>query len=58
MACVPTWQNIERFKVSNKFINIVNHFGISKSAMVFIISIVRVLNSNPKMKKSCREIIL
>ena len=58
MACLPTWQNIERFKVNNKFINIVNHFGISKSKMVFIISIVRVLNSNPKLKKSCLEIIL
>ena len=58
MACVPTWPNIERFKVNNKFINIVSHFGISKSAMFFIISIVRVLNNYPKMKRSCLEIIL
>ena len=58
MACVPTWPNIERVKVSNKFINKVNQFGISKSAMVFIISIVRVLNNYPKMKRSCLEIII
>ena len=41
----------ERFK-NNKLINMVNQFGISKSTMVFKISIVIFLNNYPKMKKS------
>ena len=43
---------LERFKAKDKFINMVNHFGISKFKMVFKVSIVKFLNSHPKMKKS------
>ena len=42
----------ETFKANNKLINLVNNFGISKSTMVFKISIVKFLNNYPKMKKS------
>ena len=42
----------ENFKVNDKFINMVNHFGISRSTMAFKVSIVRFLNNYPKMKKS------
>ena len=42
----------EKFKTNNKFINMVNYFEISKSTMVFKISIVRFLNNYPKVKKS------
>ena len=42
----------EKFKNNNKFINMVNYFEISKSTMVFKISIVRFLNNYPKVKKS------
>ena len=42
----------EKFKTNNKFINMVSYFEISKSTMVFKISIVRFLNNYPKVKKS------
>ena len=41
----------ERFKANDKFINLVNQFDISKSTVVFKISIVRFLNNYPKMRK-------
>ena len=41
-------QIFERFKVNNKFINMMNQFGISKLTMVFKIPIVRFLNNYPK----------
>ena len=42
----------EKVKAYDKFINMVNQFGISKSTTVFKISIVRFLNNYPKIKKS------
>ena len=42
----------EKVKAYDKFINMVNQFGISKSTIVFKISIVRFLNNYPKIKKS------
>ena len=41
----------ETFKSNNKFINMINQFGISKSMMIFEIYIVKFLNNSPKMKK-------
>ena len=40
----------EKFKANNKFINLVNNFGICRSTMTFKISIVIFLNKYPKMK--------
>ena len=45
-------KKFERFKANDKFINMVNQFGISKSMMVFKISIVRFLNNYLKVKQS------
>lgn len=42
----------ENFKMNDKFINLVNNFNLSRSAMVFEISIVKSLNKYPKIKKS------
>ena len=42
----------EKVKAYDKFINMVNQCGISKSTIVFKISIVRFLNNYPKIKKS------
>ena len=41
----------KKFKANENFVNIVNQFGASKSAMVFKIGIVRFLNSYPKIKR-------
>ena len=41
-----------KLKVNDKFIDMVNRFGISKSRMVFKTSFVRFLNNFPRMKKS------
>ena len=45
-------QIFERFKLSDKFINMVNQFGISKTTMVFKISNLTFLSKYPRMKKS------
>ena len=56
--CIILWpayqqgQIFERFKLNDNFINMVNKLGISKSFMVFKVSIVKFLNKYPKMKKS------
>ena len=42
----------ETFKANDKFINLVNNFDISKLLWFFKISIVKFLNSYPKMKQS------
>ena len=47
----------ETFKANNKFINLVNNFGISSSTMIFKISIVNFLNKYPKMKKSSLSLL-
>ena len=52
MACVPTRPNIEKFKVNENFIDLVKEFGISKSTILFKISIVKFVNKYPRMKKS------
>ena len=52
MACVPTRSNIEKFKVNENFIDLVKEFGISKSTILFKISIVKFVNKYPRMKKS------
>ena len=39
-------------KANDKFINLVDNFGIGKSDIVFKISIVRFLNNHSKIKKS------
>ena len=41
----------KKFKANENFVNIVNQFGASKSAMIFKIGIVRFLNSYPKIKR-------
>ena len=51
MACVPTRSNIEKFKVNENFIDLVKKFGISKSTILFKISIVKFVNKYPRMKK-------
>ena len=51
MKNFETNKNYERFKANDKFINLVNQFCISKSTVVFKISIVRFLNNYPKMRK-------
>ena len=45
-------QIFEGFKMNDNFINMDNKFGISKSTMVFKISIVKFLNKYPSMKTS------
>ena len=42
----------ERFTLNDKFINLVNQFGIIKSSMGFKISILKFLDKYPRMKKS------
>ena len=42
----------EIFKTNNKFINLANNLGISKSTMALDIPIAKFLNKYPKMKKS------
>ena len=45
-------QIFERFKLNDKFINMVNQFGISKTTMVFKILNLKFLSKYPRMKKS------
>ena len=45
-------QIFERFKMNDNFINMVKKFWINKSTMVFKISIVKFVNTYPRMKKS------
>ena len=42
----------QTFKANDKFMNLVNNFGISKLTMAFKISIVKFPNNYSKMKKS------
>ena len=48
--CIFLWlayqqsKRFEKFKTNDKFINLVNRLGISKSTVVFKIAIVRLLN--------------
>ena len=46
----------KRFKAINKFINMINHFGISKSTIVFKTSFVKFSNNYPKMRKSSHSL--
>ena len=45
-------QIFEKFKINDNFIDMVKKFGISKSTIVFKISIVKFVNKYPRMKKS------
>ena len=45
-------QIFERFKMNDNFISMVKKFWINKSTMVFKISIVKFVNTYPRMKKS------
>ena len=45
-------QIFEKFKINDNFINTVKEFGISKSTILFKISIVKFINEYPRMKKS------
>ena len=43
----------QKFKSSNKFVSAVTEFGISKTNINFKIDIVKYIENDPKMKKSC-----
>ena len=45
-------QIFEKFKMNDNFIDMVKKFGISKSTILFKISIVKFVNKYPRMKKS------
>ena len=45
-------QIFEKFKVNENFIDTVKELGISKSTILFKISIVKFVNKYPRMKKS------
>ena len=45
-------QIFEKFKINDNFIDMVKKFGISKSTIVFKISIVKFVNKYPRMKNS------
>ena len=45
-------QIFEKFKMNDNFINMVKEFNISKSTILFKISIARFINKYPRMKKS------
>ena len=42
----------EKFKMNDNFINMVKESGISKSTILFKISIAKFVNKYPRMKKS------
>ena len=42
----------QKFKMNDNFINMVKEFNISKSTILFKISIVKCINKYPRMKKS------
>ena len=44
-------QIFEKFKINDNFINTVKESGISKSTILFKISIVKLINEYPRMKK-------
>ena len=48
----------EKLKGNDKFVNLVNKFGIRKSTMVFKNAIVRFLNNYPRMEKSPLSLLL
>ena len=52
MASYQQDQIFEKFKVNEHFIDTVKELGISKSTILFKISIVKFVNKYPRMKKS------
>ena len=42
---------MEKFKVNDKFVNMVNQFSASTSTMAFKIGFIRFLKNYPKLKK-------
>ena len=42
----------QKFKMNDNFVNMVKEFNISKSTILFKISIVKCINKYPRMKKS------
>ena len=52
MACLPTSQIFEKFKVNENFIDMGKELGISKLTTLFKTSIVKLVNKYPGMKES------